>query len=360
MGVMPISNQLWTDVRAHCAIPRRSTLICATWLVCLAVMPAAAQAGYGAGTTPTFPTTVTVGDTGLPASVTIENRNTAPNTGDANSVCNGPDAAAGCTGRGDSGILLVPACSEVSAGACTANGPDPGVFEVSPTGTGRAGTACAGTSFRTSTVSLIFGTVRFAPQPAGTHVTLPGFGSECVIDFTFDVLKSPSADHQPARPGVQTAQAAEHTQFFDAFNAFAAGTSNGSTVRRAGAAAITTIASGDVALGGALTDQATVSGLVNPVAGASVTFRLYPPSAPTCTGTPVFTDTKTVAISGTTATATSDAFTPTVRGRLPLGRDLRRRCQQHVRQRSLRRGDRDQDGDRSAGTAAAAATADDA
>ena len=312
---MSISNQLWPDVRERSLRTRRHGIILVSaWLVCLAVLPAAAQAGYGAGTSVTFPTAVTVGDTGSPASITIENRNTAPNTGDTNRICNGPDTAAGCTGRGDSGILLVPACMQVSAGACTTVGADPGVFRVSPAGTGRSGTACAGTSFSTSIVTPSFGTVRFTPQPAGTHVTLPGFGSDCVIDFTFDVLKSPSADQDPSTPGNQTAQATEHTQFSGSLNAFAAGTSNGTTVRRAGPPSITTAASADIALGGELSDEATVSGLVNPVPGGSVTFRLYPPSAPACTGAPVFSDTQVVALAGTTATATSGTFTPTVAG----------------------------------------------
>ena len=311
---MPISNLRRTNVRAPTVRVRRCiTVIVSAWLVCLALLPAAAVAGVGAGTAVTFPSDVTVGGTGYSASITLENRNTAQNAAATNSVCNAPDASAGCAGP-DSGILLVPACMQVASGACVSAGADPGVFQVSPSGTGRAGTACAGTGFSTSIVNAGFGTVRFTPEPVGAHVTLPGFGSDCVIDFTFDVLKSPTGDQDPSTPGRQTAQAAEHTQFSGALSNYARGTSNGTTVRRARTPAITTLASGNVALGGRLTDQATVSGLVSPVAGASVTFRLYPPSAPACTGTPVFTDTEIVAIGGTTATATSGAYTPTVAG----------------------------------------------
>jgi hypothetical protein len=45
-----------------------------------------------------------------------------------------------------------------------------------------------------------------------------------------------------------------------------------------------------------------------------VTFKLYPPANETCTGSPVFTDVKMVAVFGTTATATSNAFTPPAGG----------------------------------------------
>jgi hypothetical protein len=188
------------------------------------------------------------------------------------------------------------------------------VFQVSADGAGRAGTACAGTSFSTHVVDAAYGTVRFTPEPAGSHVTLPSFGSDCVIDFTFGVLKSPTGDQDPSAPGNQTAQAVEHSQFSGSLSDHARGTSNGTTIRRAGTPAITTAASRGITLGGILTDQATVTGLVEPVPGATVTFRLYPPSAPACTGTPVFTDTQTVAISGTTATATAGAYAPAVAG----------------------------------------------
>src|SRR4029079_11356861 len=50
----------------------------------------------------------------------------------------------------------------------------------------------------------------------------------------------------------------------------------------------------------------TVSGLVNPVGSPTVTFRLFAPTDPTCSGAPVFTS--TVALSN--GTATSGAFTP--------------------------------------------------
>ena len=45
-----------------------------------------------------------------------------------------------------------------------------------------------------------------------------------------------------------------------------------------------------------------------------MTFRLYPPSDAPCAGPPLFTSIKPLTLTGTTATATSDSFTPTVTG----------------------------------------------
>ncbi len=53
--------------------------------------------------------------------------------------------------------------------------------------------------------------------------------------------------------------------------------------------AINTVASADLPFGGGdLTDTATVTGLVNPQAGATVDFRLYGPDDATCSSAPVF------------------------------------------------------------------------
>jgi hypothetical protein len=284
----------------------------------LAFAPAIAQGGVIASAGPTFPPAVTVGQTGLAASITLENRNTAPNHIDTNTICNAAEASPPCAAS-EPGILLTSTCKQVASGRCTAAGADPGVFALSASGTGRAGSACPGMDFDISVIDPTFGTVRFSPQPAGTHVTLPAFGAACVIDFTFAVLKAPTGDQNPMAIGDQTAQSTEHTQFAGpvgpgALSNFARGTSNGTTVLRAGPPSITTAASGDIALGGQLTDQATVTGLVAPVGGATVTFRLYPPSDLACTGPAVFTDARPVALSGTTATATSGAYTPPTAG----------------------------------------------
>ena len=71
--------------------------------------------------------------------------------------------------------------------------------------------------------------------------------------------------------------------------------------------AIVTLASPDVALGvGQLSDQATVSGVVNPVGPQTVTFDLFGPTDPTCIGPVVFSSTVPL-VNGV---AQSAAFTP--------------------------------------------------
>jgi len=92
------------------------------------------------------------------------------------------------------------------------------------------------------------------------------------------------------------------------------------TVLRRATPALTTQASADIIVGaGALTDAATVTGLVNPVKGtgqATVEFRLYGPGSPDCTAA-IFTSANrplTFGASDTTATATSAPFSPPTAG----------------------------------------------
>jgi hypothetical protein len=297
----------------------RAGLIGLATLGCLALAPAIAQAGVSASSVPNFPSTVTVGDVGKPATITLKNQNDMAQAGLTNRVCNNGDPAP-CAGAAETGIILTPSCKELSTSGCTAAGADPGVFRLSATGKGTAiaGNTCAGVNFTIAVVDATFGTVRFSP-PAGTNVSLPGGnGASCEIGFTFDVLKSP-VDQDPSTPGVQTGQLTDNGQCAEpclpgALVAQGRGTVNGTTVVRA-APQITTIASPAVAVNGQLTDQATVSNLVNPVAGAAVTFRLYPPSSPSCTpGSEVFTDLQIVTLAGPVATATSAAYQPKVSG----------------------------------------------
>lgn len=153
----------------------------------------AAFAGVGLGIIPNFPSTVTVGQTNVHGSVTITN------------LSNGPEATGNVT---LSQILLVPSCGTFSSTSqCPAAGADPGVFAMSATGVGRAGTSCDGTIFTVTTNTVTTGRVRFNPS---TPVVLgpPGSGSAtCVIDFTFTVVKAPTKDISVA-PGTQTGQIA--------------------------------------------------------------------------------------------------------------------------------------------------------
>ncbi len=290
-------------------------VVVAVWLGFLAFGAVGAQAGIGASATPTFPndppgSLLTVGDVGRSATIEVGNSNTPPNSLDVNTVCNFGDAFP-CP-AGDPGITLIPSCGTLGAFS-TCTGPDPGVFAVSATAMGQVGTACSGMVFDVTLIDPTFGTLRFTPQ-GGAHVTLPGAGSVCRIGFTFDVVNAPSIDYHPVTPGLQTVQIVDNTQTggSPATTASARGTSNPpATVARA-QPSIATNASPSVALGGQITDNATVSGRVNPVAGATVTFDLYGPDDATCAGAIVFTSTVAYPVAG--GAVTSGAFTPAAAG----------------------------------------------
>jgi hypothetical protein len=285
-------------------------------LACLTA-PALAQAAAVATTTITFPTDVKVGQSGLGGSITLRNQNNGSNAAGANLVCNAGDAVATCLAS-DSGIALTPSCGALAGDTCAPSGADPGVFAIAPSATGRAGTSCAGIAFDASIVDPAFGTVRFTPLPAGTHVTLPAAGSSCVIDFQFSVLKPPVVDQNPAQPGAQTAQATEHTQVLAPFGASAPGShaldTSKSTVAGLGSPTILTQASPAITLGaGSLSDGVTVGSRVSPLDGATIDFRLYGPDNPTCAGAPVFVSTG-VPYPAAGGTVTSAEFAPTAAG----------------------------------------------
>ncbi len=267
-----------------------------------------AHAAVGAGASVTFPTIVSVGQTGLPASITLSNFNTSPNDLDTNIVCNAGDAAP-CPAGGQ-GITLIPSCGQFVGATCIV--PDAGVFAISATATGRLGTACGSTTFAITVIDPTFGTVRFTPQPPGANVILPPLPS-CTIDFTFSVVRTPTFDQDFPTPAIQTGQVLGHVQHNGVFSAQGIGTRS-VTVLRAAAATLATTASADITLGaGSLTDTAVVSGRVNPVAGATVTFTLYGPDDATCGGAPIFAPApvpQPVADGG----VTSPPFTPTTAG----------------------------------------------
>ena len=253
---------------------------------------------------------VTVGQAGVPGSITLTNANTGPDQGTTNVVCNAGDGGL-CAGADQRGIELVPACAIQDELTCATGNADPGVFRVSATARGQAGSACDGMNFTVAVSDPATGAVRFTP-PAFEAVTLPE-GSSCVIEYTLAVLRLPSMDAQPLEPGVQTRQVVGHRQI-TAFAAASGAGANLVTVLPA-TASLATTASGSVAVGGTLTDTATVTGLVNPAAGGTFTFRLFGPgSGATCGGTPLFTNIVPAQLSGTTATATSSPFTTTTPG----------------------------------------------
>lgn len=270
-----------------------------------------AHAGIGASGVPSFPTSVTVGQKNLPASIEIANLNSAADTLATNTVCNFGDG--GTCPANDPGITLTPACGVIGAfSACAAVGADPHVLKISSTGLGAAGSACASMAFTIQEIDPSTGQVRFTPTAPGVHVTLPGNPSVCRIDFTFDVLRTPTIDHDPATPGIQTVQIADDTQWFATTPGSGRGTTPNNMTVMPATPSIATVASAGVGISGQVTDTATISGRVNPIAGATVTFNAYGPNDATCSTAPAFTS--TVPVSEPGGTAVSAAYTPVLAG----------------------------------------------
>ncbi|MDQ6945461.1 MAG: hypothetical protein M3256_04135 [Actinomycetota bacterium] len=160
----------------------------------------AAFAGVGLGVIPNFPSPVSVGQTAVPASITITN------------LSNGPEATGNVT---LTDVTLVPSCGTFSANSdCPAAGADPGVFKVSATAVGRSGTACAGITFAVTVANPATGQLSFAPSAPVVLGPPGGPSPTCVIDFNFDVLRVPTKDVSPA-PGVQTEQIVAVVGFHD-------------------------------------------------------------------------------------------------------------------------------------------------
>lgn len=272
------------------------------------IAPREAGAGAGASAAPSFPASVTVGQTGLTAIVQLSNENTPNNTTGVNVVCNAGDPAP-CP-AGDPGITLLPSCGTLGVFSdCAPGGNDPGVFAIHEGGTGVAGTACEGMTFDVKTIDAATGRLGLVPDN-GTHVVLANTGTICQIALLFDVVRMPTIDHDALLPGVQTVQIVDNTQTTTGgLTASARGTSTGVTVAKA-SPAITTVAT-SATIGGSLTDTAAVTGRVSPVDGATITFNLYGAADTTCTGAPIFTATVPI---GPDGTATSPPFTPTAPG----------------------------------------------
>jgi hypothetical protein len=103
-------------------------------------------------------------------------------------------------------IRLVPSCGTPFGAApvndCPAGFTDPGVFSLSPTGTGISG-SCSGQTFNIVAASAT-GQVSFVPVGGAVVLTVPGTANDsCEISFTFNVLKAPTRDAS-ASPGLQT------------------------------------------------------------------------------------------------------------------------------------------------------------
>ena len=230
-----------------------------------------------------------VGATGQPGSLTVRNTNTAPQNGDSNTLTQ---------------LRLVPSCGTTSTSSNLCGSPDPGVFSVSPTATGAAGTACAGIVFDVSAPDGI-GAVTFSPRQAVVIPPPSGVAgaNECRVDFTVSVLKVPTVDADPGMAGIQTRANMLATLRHPSGLTVSSRPSVLLNVVKGSPTMLTRAARNTSA--GTITAFADVSGVSGAAAPTgTVTFNQYAPSDTSCTGTVLATSTNPV----TGGTATSSAF----------------------------------------------------
>ena len=203
------------------------------------------------------------------------------------------------------------------------------MFDLSATGTGVAGTACATRVFNIDPTvpARPSGQLTFTPADALPVILAAPNGTDnldaCEIAFTFDVVQRPAAnrDPVPGTPSRETQQLAS-VEGTASFNGNSGGGTGASTVTVLAAAileinTVASVAPGTPSPG--LQDTATIVTPPNtPSPTGTLTFRLFGPGDANCDGIqdgggaqPVRTD--TVAVTGT-GPFTSDPFPPTAPG----------------------------------------------
>jgi hypothetical protein len=161
----------------------------------VAVTPASATVATQQSAT--FPAPIRVGQTDVGGILTVKN------------ISNGVNATHSVTLNA---ALLVPSCAADLGGPdCSPANRDPGVFHLDPTGTGAAGTACAGVVFSISIDTPASGSYSFTPMTSVVLGPAASAAATCRVDFTFDVLKLPTIDADPVTAGIQTIQLVQST-----------------------------------------------------------------------------------------------------------------------------------------------------
>ncbi len=259
-----------------------------------------ALAGVGIAVVPTFSGALTVGAVGQPGSVHIRYEPTDGDTGKQFTL---------------QAVTLVPSCGSlnvISPGNCPPGSYDPGVFQLSLNAVGAPGTQCAGIPFTVTVSDAAQGKYTFVPASAVILGATTGF--VCDISFTYDVLKRPTIDAEPAVPGTQTLQIAYAngtTVSVPTIPGNGTGTAIITITSPVGIA--TQVAPTAITIPASFQDTATVT--PQPPGGTAptgtVTFDVYGPNNGTCSGAPAFTSTNPVTGPGT---AVSDPFTPTLAG----------------------------------------------
>ncbi len=270
----------------------RVVIATAIGLSCFVVGIPAAIAGELLSVSPDFPSSVTVGQTGVPASLQITNVSTPPTSSVVLQA-----------------IQLTPSCGSATPAAfCPAAQADPGVLQASASGTGRAGSACAGQTFTIAIIDPITGQWGFTP--VGQPVVLSDTGpfATCTIDFTFDVLRRPTKDADAGTAEIQTAQLG-----FAATQSAGTGTGTDLTTITQATTTLSTQASGPAG-DGTISDAATLTaGAGAPSLTGTITFFLFGPNNTNCTGTTENTFTMLVNGDGTYSHALVPAATGTYR-----------------------------------------------
>jgi uncharacterized protein YkwD len=267
-------------------------------LALLSCSATAAQATTTLSATPDIPVPngpVTAGQTGVPGTLTVENAST------------GAQATLPMT---LSAITIVPSCGTVAFVDCPVASVDPGVFQPSSTGTGEAGTGCAGVVFAITNVDAVQDKYQLIPQTTVVlgDATAGGGAARCVVDFTVTVLGVPTIDAGP-QPGLQT-EAIGGATGMTSDSASGSG-ANATTVDKATPTLTTSASPASIGLGQSFGDTATIGGIAG-AGGSTVTFTLYGPDDTTCAGPVVSTSMIPYPAGG--GPVASSAFTPTAAG----------------------------------------------
>ena len=219
-----------------------------------------------------LPPTVTVGDTGIAATIELRNTNT-----DADAARPTPSALRRHPrARPAPGITMIPSCSRLGPfSACTS--PIPACSRISDLATGADGDRMRGMTFNVSLDRP--GERAVLHAQGGTHVTLPGAGASAGSSSrsacsSLRGRREPGDARHPDRAGRATTRSTGRAARVRARHQL------GVTVEGA-QPTIATTASGPTSGRWPVTDTATVAGLVNP-AGGTVDFRLYGPDDATC------------------------------------------------------------------------------
>ena len=142
-----------------------------------------ARAGVGLAVNFDLPKAVLVGQTGVSGSLTITHTSTPPEAEGSANV---------------SDITLTLSCgSRAQGAACPYGSETPAVFSVDAVATGRAGTACGGTTFLATVIDAPAGEVAFDPLEGAVTLGPANSGpgqNQCTIDFTFNVNALPAQD----------------------------------------------------------------------------------------------------------------------------------------------------------------------